>query len=79
MADDAKWQGLLGENLAAQHYVKQSGVDVDEFAQRFLDEWMKSRPHRDNLAFRITTAPGWARRSMAIPSMSPSFSPPIWA
>ena len=51
MAEDAKWQGLLGENLAAQHYVKQSGVDVEHFAQRFLDEWMKSQPHRDNLAF----------------------------
>ena len=51
MAQDAKWQGLLGENLAAQHYVKQSGVDVEQFAQRFLDEWMKSQPHRDNLAF----------------------------
>lgn len=51
MAEDAKWQGLLGENLAAQHYVKQSGVDVDQFAQRFLDEWMKSQPHRENLAF----------------------------
>ena len=51
MADDAKWQGLLGENLAAQHYRKESGVDVDQFAQRFLDEWMKSQPHRDNLAF----------------------------
>ena len=24
---------------------------VDEFAQRFLDEWMKSPPHRDNMAF----------------------------
>ena len=51
MADDAKWQGLLGENLAAQHYVKESGVDVETFAQRFLDEWMKSEPHRDNLAY----------------------------
>jgi uncharacterized protein YkwD len=51
MAEDAKWQGLLGENLAAQHYVPQSGVDVDQFAQRFLDEWMKSQPHRENLAF----------------------------
>jgi len=51
MAGDAKWQGLLGENLAAQHYRKESGVDVDQFAQRFLDEWMKSQPHRDNLAF----------------------------
>ena len=53
MADDAGWQGLLGENLAAQHYVKQSGVDVDAFAARFLDEWMKSDPHRDNLAYPV--------------------------
>ena len=51
MADDAKWQGLLGENLAAQHYVKETGVDVESFAQRFLEEWVKSDPHRDNLAY----------------------------
>jgi uncharacterized protein YkwD len=51
MAEDAKFQGLLGENLAAQHYVRQSGVDVEQFAQRFLDEWLKSQPHRENLAF----------------------------
>jgi uncharacterized protein YkwD len=51
MKDDAKWQGLLGENLAAQHYVKESGVDADAFAARFLDEWMKSQPHRENLAY----------------------------
>lgn len=51
MKDDAKWQGLLGENLAAQHYTKQSGVSVDEFAHRFLEEWLKSPPHRDNMAF----------------------------
>jgi len=51
MKDDAKWQGLLGENLAAQHYTKQGGVSVDEFAHRFLDEWLKSPPHRDNMAF----------------------------
>ena len=51
MADDAKWQGLLGENLAAQHYAKENGVDIETFAQRFLEEWMKSTPHRDNLAY----------------------------
>jgi uncharacterized protein YkwD len=51
MADDDKWQGLLGENLAAQHYLKLSGVDVETFAQRFLDEWVKSDPHRENLAY----------------------------
>jgi uncharacterized protein YkwD len=51
MAEDAKFQGLLGENLAAQHYAKESGVDVEDLARRFLDEWMKSQPHRENLAF----------------------------
>jgi uncharacterized protein YkwD len=51
MADDATWQGLLGENLAAQHYVKASGVDVEMFARRFLDEWVQSEPHRENLAY----------------------------
>lgn len=51
MQVDAKWQGLLGENLAAQHYSKQAGVPVEDFARRFLDEWLKSPPHRDNMAF----------------------------
>jgi uncharacterized protein YkwD len=51
MQEDAKWQGLLGENLAAQHYTPQSGVVVEDFARRFLDEWLKSPPHRDNMAF----------------------------
>jgi len=51
MADDASWQGLLGENLAAQHYVEAGGVDVEIFAQRFLDEWIRSDPHRENLAY----------------------------
>jgi uncharacterized protein YkwD len=51
MAQDAKFQGLLGENLAAQHYTAQSGVAVDAFARRFLDTWLNSPPHRDNLAF----------------------------
>lgn len=51
MKQDEKWQGLLGENLAAQHYTKEGGVTVDDFAQRFLDEWLKSPPHRDNMVF----------------------------
>jgi uncharacterized protein YkwD len=48
---DAKWQGLLGENLAAQHYTRKGGVTVEDFARRFLDEWLRSPPHRDNMAF----------------------------
>ena len=51
MKQDEKWQGLLGENLAAQHYTKESGVAVEIFAQRFMDEWLKSPPHRDNMVF----------------------------
>jgi uncharacterized protein YkwD len=51
MAQDANFQGLLGENLAAQHYTMQSGVAVDAFATRFLYTWMNSTPHRENLAF----------------------------
>ena len=51
MREDAKWQGLLGENLAAQHYTRQGGVTVEDFARRFLDEWLRSPPHRDNMAF----------------------------
>ena len=51
MEQDARWQGLLGENLAAQHYTKLGGVAVNDFAQRFLDEWLKSPPHRDNMIF----------------------------
>jgi uncharacterized protein YkwD len=51
MSENAKWQGLLGENLAAQHYTRVTGVGVEDFARRFLDEWLKSPPHRDNMAF----------------------------
>ena len=51
MEADERYQGLLGENLAAQHYVVQSGVDPAVFAQRFLDTWLNSPPHRDNMIF----------------------------
>jgi uncharacterized protein YkwD len=51
MAADAKFQGLLGENMAARRYNPSQGVDVDAFAQSFVDSWIASAPHRDNLAF----------------------------
>jgi uncharacterized protein YkwD len=51
MKQDEQWQGLLGENLAAQHYTKQAGVAVEDFARRFLDEWLKSPPHKENMVF----------------------------
>lgn len=51
MAEDARFQGLLGENMAAQHYRAELGVDVDQFARNFLDIWLKSPKHKENLAY----------------------------
>jgi uncharacterized protein YkwD len=51
MDTDAQFQGLLGENLAAQYFVAGSGVDVEIFAHRFVDAWLASPSHRENLAF----------------------------
>ena len=51
MAEDANFQGLLGENIAAQHYQPAIGVDVEGFARRFVDTWLKSAPHKENLSF----------------------------
>jgi uncharacterized protein YkwD len=49
MDEDVDFQGLLGENIAAQYYRPQLGVDVDAFARRFVDIWMNSPDHRKNI------------------------------
>jgi len=51
MNDDAKFQGLVGENVAAQHFTLAQGIDVDAFAKRFVEGWAASKPHLDNLSF----------------------------
>ena len=51
MAEDKHFQGLLGENMAAQHYTPADGIDVDAFARRFIATWLDSAPHKENLAF----------------------------
>jgi uncharacterized protein YkwD len=51
MDADDKWQGLLGENLAAQHFNIGYDVDIELFAHRFVDSWLASPSHKDNLAF----------------------------
>lgn len=53
MDKDAAFQGLLGENLAAEHYLKGYGVNVDEMAHRFVDLWLASKSHRDNLSLPV--------------------------
>lgn len=51
MAQDANFQGLVGENVAAQHYTAKDGIDVDAFAKRFVESWTSSKPHLENLSF----------------------------
>ena len=51
MDEDQDFQGLLGENIAEQHYTPALGVDVDTFARRFVDTWLASDGHRKNLAY----------------------------
>ncbi len=51
MAEDAKFQGLLGENIAAQHYTMARGINVEDFAQRFVATWLASPSHKENLSF----------------------------
>lgn len=58
MNEDSKFQGLLGENIAAQHYLKAYGVDVNVFAKRFVDTWLASPSHRDNLAYGLYNRTG---------------------
>ena len=49
MDTDPRFQGLLGENMGAEHYRKELGVDVNTFARAIVDQWLHSPQHRDNL------------------------------
>jgi uncharacterized protein YkwD len=51
MDQDQQFQGLLGENLAAQSFSPQRGVDVDVFAHRFVDTWLNSPQHKENMSY----------------------------
>ena len=51
MDEDGEFEGLLGENIAAQHFTKQGGVDVEGFAQSFVKTWLNSPDHKENLSF----------------------------
>jgi uncharacterized protein YkwD len=58
MDTDSQFQGLLGENIAAQYYTRASGVNVDGYAQRFVATWLASPEHKENLAFPAYTRSG---------------------
>jgi uncharacterized protein YkwD len=53
MDEDADFQGLLGENIAAQYYTPQLGVNVDAFAKKFVEIWLASPEHRAMLSMPI--------------------------
>lgn len=50
MDKDASFQGLLGENIAAQPFVREYGIDIDVYARRIVQTWIASPAHRANLA-----------------------------
>jgi uncharacterized protein YkwD len=58
MAEDAKFQGLLGENVAAERYAKATGIDVDQCAQAIVGTWLASPSHKENLSFGDYTLTG---------------------
>ena len=51
MAEDAKFQGLLGENRAAARFAKNAAINVDQSAQVIVGTWLSSPSHKDNLSF----------------------------
>jgi uncharacterized protein YkwD len=51
MDADASFEGLIGENVAAQHFTPGIGIDPDAVAQRFVEGWLASAPHKENLDF----------------------------
>jgi uncharacterized protein YkwD len=50
MDEDQDFQGLLGENLASQQFIRQSNLDVEACARRFVDTWLGSPKNKENLA-----------------------------
>ena len=55
---DAGFEGVLGENIAAQPYLPRYGVEVDSFARQIVHTWLASPQHRNNLADSAYTRTG---------------------
>ena len=53
MSEDADFQGLLGENIAAERFSPAAPIDVNAMAQQFVDTWMASPAHKENLSFKF--------------------------
>jgi uncharacterized protein YkwD len=49
---DTKFQGFVAENVAQQYYHARHGIDVNKFAQTFLELWLAGADQRWNITFR---------------------------
>lgn len=58
MDADPRFAGLLGENIAAQPFPAEYGIQVDTYARHIVDVWIASPRHRDNLADRTYSRTG---------------------
>ena len=52
LLDDPKFQGFVAENVAQQFYHASHGIDVNKFAQGFLEIWLKGKDQTWNISFR---------------------------
>jgi uncharacterized protein YkwD len=46
-----KFRGYVGENSAMQYFTPEAGIDPDQVARGFADQWLKSAEHRNHIGF----------------------------
>jgi uncharacterized protein YkwD len=51
MDKDVDFQGLLGENIAAEGYQAKYGIDVEAYAHAIVNTWLGSDDHKQNLSY----------------------------
>ena len=49
---DPRFGGFVAENSAAQYFSPKAGIDPDAMAQGFLQIWLASPSHRQNVVYR---------------------------
>jgi uncharacterized protein YkwD len=49
---DPRFGGFVAENSAAQYFTPATGLDPDQMARGFLQIWLASPSHRQNVVYR---------------------------
>jgi len=52
LSRDPKFVGFFAENSAAQYFTPSQGLDPESMARGFLQIWLESPSHRNNLMYR---------------------------